>query len=194
MTHDVSIQTAGPAEAERCLEVLTLAFSSDPPTRWVWPDPGVYLKVFPCFARAFAGEAFTGDGAFHADYRGIALWLGPGVHAAEEQLIDLVRETVPEARREAAFSLFEQMDAWHPPEPHWYLPLVGVDPAFQGSGVGSALLRHALRECDRQQLPAYLEATTPRNQRLYQRHGFEALATLQAGDSPPVVPMLRRPQ
>ncbi len=42
------------------------------------------------------------------------------------------------------FSMFEQMDALHPQEPHWHLPLIGVDPAHQGKGIGSALLSHIL--------------------------------------------------
>ncbi len=29
---------------------------------------------------------------------------------------------------------------------------------------------------------------------LYRRHGFEALATIQVGQSPPLVPMLRLPR
>jgi hypothetical protein len=47
---------------------------------------------------------------------------------------------------------------------------------------------------DREQLPAYLEATSSRNVPLYERHGFEELGTIQRGGSPPIVPMLRRPR
>jgi hypothetical protein len=43
---DSSIRTATAADAERCLAVLTLAFCSDPPCRWVWPDPQQYLEAF----------------------------------------------------------------------------------------------------------------------------------------------------
>ena len=41
---------------------------------------------------------------------------------------------------------------------------------------------------------AYLESTNPRNIPLYERHGFERLAILQYGSSPPMVPMLRKPR
>ena len=57
---------------------------------------------------------------------------------------------------------------------------------------GSALLRYALEQCDRDGMPAYLESSNPRNIPLYQRHGFEIIGTIQAGSSPTVVPMLRR--
>ena len=83
------------------------------------------------------------------------------------------------------------MGRYHTSEPHWYLPLIGVDPARQGKGYGAALMRHALAACDRDGMPAYLESTNPRNVPLYERHGFALLGTIQAGSSPPIFPMLR---
>ena len=53
--------------------------------------------------------------------------------------------------------VFEQMDAHHPQEPCWYLTLIGVDPACQGRGFGSALLQFALEQIDRAGGTAYLE-------------------------------------
>jgi GNAT superfamily N-acetyltransferase len=67
---------------------------------------------------------------------------------------------------------------------------IGLGP---GSG-GSALMQYALAACDRDGMPAYLESTNPRNVRLYERHGFELLGTIQAGSSPPLFPMLREPR
>ena len=68
-----------------------------------------------------------------------------------------------------------------------------VDPTSQGRGYGSALLRYALEQIDRTGAPAYLESSNPRNVPLYERHGFKILGRVQAGSSPTVVPMLRRP-
>ncbi len=59
------------------------------------------------------------------------------------------------------------------PEPHWYLPLIGVDPAHQGEGHGDALMAYALARCDRDHAPAYLESSKPRNIPFYRRYGFE---------------------
>jgi ribosomal protein S18 acetylase RimI-like enzyme len=86
------------------------------------------------------------------------------------------------------------MAAYHPDEPHWYLPVIGVDPAHQGRGYGAALMRHATERCDRDVVPAYLESSNPRNISLYLRHGFEILGTIQVGSSPQMVPMLRTPR
>jgi GNAT superfamily N-acetyltransferase len=63
-----------------------------------------------------------------------------------------------------------------------------------GQPIGSALLRHVLTACDRQQVLAYLEATNPQNVPSYERHGFEALGSIQVLDSPPVIPMVRKPR
>ena len=90
--------------------------------------------------------------------------------------------------------MFEQMDALHPQETYWHLPLIGVDPAHQGKGIGSALLSHILNVCDGQNVSAYLEATSPRNVPLYKRHGFEAIGSIQVADSPRIVAMLRKPR
>lgn len=71
---------------------------------------------------------------------------------------------------------------------------MGVDPSQQGKGFGSALLQHALIQCDRDSKLAYLESTSPRSVPFYKRHGFEVLGTIQAGTLPPIFPMLRRPR
>ena len=105
----------------------------------------------------------------------------------------LIKDSVPACDQDVAFAVLEQMDEAHPEEPHWYLPLIGTDPTQQGNGFGSALLDHTLAICDQQNVPAYLEATSPGNIRLYQRHGFVVLGTIQIGGSPPITPMLRKP-
>lgn len=106
----------------------------------------------------------------------------------------LLQRTVPERNQEEVFAVVEKMGNSHPAEPHWYLPLIGVDPTQQGNGYGSALMKHALLPCDRDQKPAYLESTNPRNIPLYKRHEFELLDTIQVGSSPPIFPMLRKPR
>jgi GNAT superfamily N-acetyltransferase len=187
------IRTATQADEAAAIAVVVLAFASDPITRWTWSDPGAYLAHFPAFVKAFGGRGFARGGALVAeDYAGAALWLPPGVGPDEEVMGEHLQRTAPAHLQGDIFALLEQMGSYHPSEPHWYLPLIGVDPARQGQGVGSALMRHALAACDRDKLPAYLESTNPQNIPLYERHGFELLGTIQAGSSPPLFPMLRK--
>jgi len=133
-------------------------------------------------------SAFCTDG-----YAGTALWLPPGVHSDEEGLGAVIESTVARSLRPETDAIFEQMAACHPAEPHWYLPLIGADPANQGEGHGGALMAYALARCDRDHAPAYLESSNPRNIPFYQRHGFEPLGAIQVGSSPTLVPMLRPP-
>jgi ribosomal protein S18 acetylase RimI-like enzyme len=90
------------------------------------------------------------------------------------------------------FSVFEEMGRYHPLDPHWHLPLIGVEPSEHRRGLGSALLRHGLEICDEQRVPAYLESSNLENISLYQRHGFEILGIIEVDSCPPITPMLRR--
>ncbi len=124
----------------------------------------------------------------------VALWLPPGAGPPDgETVLGLMRESMDDQTFQDINGVFEQMDDLHPKDDHWYLPLMGVDPVAQGRGLGTALLRHALKTCDSDGLPAYLEATSPRNRDLYARLGFNVVEIIQAGTSPPLWAMLREP-
>lgn len=190
-----TIKVATASDAAAVIGVLTLAFSSDPMSRWWQPQPHQYLTNFPVLAKAFGGNAFAQGTAYVAEgYAGTALWLPPGFGPDEETMIDLVERTAPEAIKSDIFGVFEEMGKYHPTERHWYLPLIGVDPSQQGNGIGSALMKHALIHCDRDGTIAYLESSNPRNVSLYKRHGFEVIGEIQVGSSPTMYPMLRKQQ
>jgi len=182
------------ADEDRAIATITMAFTNDPVARWIFRDANVYLTYCPGFLKAFAGSAFANDSADSIDdCGGVALWLPPEVAPDEETMDAITEEAVPAAEQEEVFAFLGQMGEFHPTEPHWYLPLIGVDVTKQGRGYGSALLCHSLERCDRDQVPAYLEATSLRNRSLYERHGFDELGIIQAGSSPPMWPMQRRP-
>lgn len=188
------IKPTATGDEERAIATITMAFGSDPVVRWVFRHADRYLTFWPGFVRACAGGAFENRTADAVDnYGGVALWLPPGVGADEETIEAIAVEALPVDEQAEVFALLEQMGEFHPTEPHWYLPLIGVDPTKQGRRHGSALLTHALERCDRDGLPAYLEATSQLNRALYERHGFEELGVIQVAGSPPMWPMLRRP-
>lgn len=69
---------------------------------------------------------------------------------------------------------FEQHTAKHHlREPHFYLFVLGVEPSFQGRGIGAALLRSLTARADAARKPCYLETDRISSVRLYERHGFE---------------------
>ena len=172
-----------------------LAFSADPVMRWFWADSFRYAAYWPRFAEAFGGRAFDhGTAHWLDDGRGVTLWLPPGVGPDDAALGALMVDTLDGQTLGQLGAMSEQMARFHPTVDHWYLALAGVDPFAQGRGLGSTLLRHGLATCDREGLPAYLEASSPRNRRLYQRVGFEVVGVVQAGTSPPIWAMLREPE
>ena len=178
----VIINNSGASDEQHAINVIVLAFSADPAARRVFADPMPYLRNFPKFVKAFGGRAFQHGTAYHINgFLGAALWLPPGVHPDEELLAVLIQETVAEPVRQEVFAVMEQMASHHPSEPHWYLPLIGVDPIQQGKGLGSALMRHALIRCDREKKLAYLESSNRKNVPLYERLGFELIGTIQVG-------------
>ena len=191
-TRDVQAATAEDEAA--VFAVLTLAFSSDPAVRWTWPEPRTFIAAFPRFAKAFGGAAFAKGTAHRIGWVGAALWLPPGAEPDEAAMGALMMETADAGTAVDGPKLMQQMASHHPKEPHWYLPLIGIDPACQGKGFGSALLKHATDICDRDGMPAYLESSNLANVALYERHGFEAIGRIQVGGSPVFTPMLRRPR
>jgi ribosomal protein S18 acetylase RimI-like enzyme len=70
----------------------------------------------------------------------------------------------------------DEVEKGHPTSPHYYVAFVGVDPAFQGRALGSALLSHITHRADVEQVGCYLESANSRTIPFYQRLGFEILA------------------
>jgi ribosomal protein S18 acetylase RimI-like enzyme len=190
-----TIRTATASHVDPVIAVVVLAFSADPSLRWALPDPRQYLLHSPSLIRALAGKAFAHHSAYYIEgYVGAALWLPPEVGPDEDTLVSLVQRNLAASLQQDAFAVLEQTLRYHPSEPHWYLPFIGVDPRHHGQGYGSALLKHGLVPCDGDKMSAYLETANRKNISLYERHGFELLGTIQVGTWPPIFPMLRKPQ
>lgn len=115
---------------------------------------------------------------------GAAIWLRPGLKAFDFAPLQYVSiapllQAIAGVRGSLrGLALGEKLAAHHPSEPHAHLVFLGVAPAAQGQGVGSALLKHTLAPLDASGVTAFLETSTARNVALYARHGFEVTAEL----------------
>jgi ribosomal protein S18 acetylase RimI-like enzyme len=189
------IRSATPDESHQAVSTVVAAFITDPMARFGWRLVHDYLRVMPLVVREFAGAAFEHRSAYVSDdLCGAALWLPPGVQPNGDALEQISRDTADPARLGDVLATFERMTALHSDEPHWYLPLIGVEPNAQGRGIGGALMRHAAARFDAEGVVAYLESSNPRNIPLYERHGFEVMGRIQVGAAPVLTPMLRRPR
>jgi len=186
------IQPAEAAQSDAVMNTLLLSFSSDPCVRYVFSTAEAYLAGFPTFARAMGGRALEHGSAWLGGGGSVAaLWLPPGVESDSEAMFGLIMAHAAPEKLEVMGQVAEGMGRYHPEEPHWYLSMIGVDPARQGLGLGSAMLAESLRQCDKDGTIAYLESSNPRNIPLYERHGFEVMGVVQPGDFPGLYPMLR---
>jgi ribosomal protein S18 acetylase RimI-like enzyme len=187
------IRVATGAEAERVVGPLFLSFATDPLLRFFWPEPASYVEAFPVLAGEFARTALTHEAAHYVDgFAASSLWFAPGVEPDREPIVPMFERTIEPKRRETIVSVIVEKAKYHPEEPHWYLQMIGVDPRLQGRGYGTALLSYALERIDAEHGVACLDSSNPANVPLYERHGFEVMATVVVDDAPPVFPMVRR--
>lgn len=186
------VKSAGANDQASTISTIVLGFAADPMARFAWPDPSVYLRTMPRMVNAFGGRAFEHGTAYITEgARAAALWLPPGVEPDEAEMDAIMEESLrPEIAGDIG-AIMKGMAEHHPHEPHWYLPLIAADPKWIGQGLGSLLMKHALRRCDEEGIAAYLESSNPRNISLYERHGFKITGRIQSGSSPVVTPMLR---
>jgi GNAT superfamily N-acetyltransferase len=185
-------------ELSRTAAVLRSAFVDDPVFAWLLPDErrgDIQERGFRLFLERiwFAqGECYTTDNTV-----GAVVWELPGQwKLGTAQQLRLLPALVLAFRRftPRLLSGLTAMEAGHPEAEHYYLPFIGVTPEWQGRGIGAALMAPILDRCDRDQIPAYLEASTPRNLALYERQGFKVTEEFHVGKgSPPLWRMWRNP-
>jgi len=179
---------------------LARAFHDDPVLSWeLRADPRrmrMLERGFELFLRRIwmeQDETYT-----TASLVGAAVWERPGQWklGAGAQLRLLPAMVGVFARRiPRVLRALVVLEAGHPREPHYYLPFVGVEPAWQGRGLGAAVLAPILERCDREAVPAFLEASTARSRALYERHGFAVTEEFKLGkDAPQQWRMWRAPR
>ncbi len=195
LASDTSVQKTLTGERFQSVRALTLAFCADPFMRYCYPDPHHYLDHFPHLVEVLGGKAFECGRAFHdGDLLGTSLWLPPDMYPDDQTVSEQIERTVELRIVDSVLAIRDHLNAARPREPHWHLALIGVDAAHQGQGLGSLLLHTMLDEIDREELLTYLEATSPRNMRLFEKFGFQKLDIVKCGDAPPLFPMIREPK
>jgi ribosomal protein S18 acetylase RimI-like enzyme len=169
--------------------VLARAFRHDPLVAYYFADEELgeqrLIRVFG-FAVRYAlleGEIY-GVGE---RLEGVAAWLPPGntslrswaaLRAGGAGLAMALGPRVT-SRTERYGQFARTIHHKHMKEPHWYLYVLGVDPAHQSTGLAGALVRPMTRRFDAHGRSCYLETHNPRNIPIYRHFGFQVAEEVQ---------------
>jgi GNAT superfamily N-acetyltransferase len=186
-------------------EIQGRAFFDDPAMVYVFPDDNTRLQRLPWlmgigigYGCRFGSVSTTTDPML-----GHAVWLPPGGTSMSDEGMDEVGFGEAPARMGedalGRFGAFIELVSGHHerlvPVPHWYLLILGVEPEYQGKGIGTSLITPGLARADAEGLPCYLETSKERNLPFYQRHGFEVRQEDDIpGGGPKVWMMVREPR
>jgi GNAT superfamily N-acetyltransferase len=179
-------------------ETLGRAFFDDPMICFILDDEKTRSTKMPrLFKLMFKlglphGACDVTDGC-----EAVALWRPPGKwHMAFHQYLTNGPEFlslfgIRGALR--AMSIMDYVEKHHPKEPHYYLQVLGTDPAKQGKGFGGVVTRRQLAVADAARMPCYLESSKETNIPIYQSFGFEVTGEIVVpGGGPKLYPMWRK--
>lgn len=176
---------------------LARAFEDDPMMRWFFPgDASREAGLSRYFATLFTRQ-YLRHGVCELTGAAAAFWVPPQARDKAVPDAETVRELADIlGDRAGLFRETVEAAAGHgPQEPHWYLAVIGADPAGQGQGHGSALLRSGLARADAAGLPVCLESSKAANLPVYEHFGFTVLDEVRLpGNGPTLWAMRRAPR
>ena len=199
LTARESAVTARPAtwaDADAVAATLARAFHDDPLICHLLRDearrpaamPKLFKLLFKLGLPHGACDVTTGHEA-------VALWRPPGAwHIPFHQYITNGAAFIDVFGLGGAMQVMGAMDMIekrHPHEPHWYLQVLGTDPARQGKGYGGVAIRRQLALADAAGKPCYLESSKDSNIPIYKNFGFEVTGEITLPDGPTIWPMWR---
>ncbi|MFF0451363.1 GNAT family N-acetyltransferase [Streptomyces sp. NPDC004609] len=167
----VTTRPATISELHEVAALCTAAFADEAVMAWALPDPVTRLTYLRGVFGASLGAA--------VDTGALILAVADGVPAGAS--IRVPRSGIPETTEPPAGddpvsrrlrAVQEATDTRHPDSPHLYLQSMAVRPEHRRRGAGSAMITSGLARAGERELPVYLEASTPDNRKLYERHGF----------------------
>lgn len=165
---------------------LAAAFADDPVWEWLFgPERNGGREAARLFEWVTAGH--LGDASVWTSGGGsaTAVWAPPGRHRTPTRRVLGALPRLLAALGPRGFARLARLGAMeqiHPAEPHWYLSILGTDPALQGRGLGSAVVAPGLAAADAAGVGCYLESSKESNVPYYRRLGFEVTGTYDIDD------------
>ncbi|WP_035700153.1 GNAT family N-acetyltransferase, partial [Glycomyces tenuis] len=195
----LNVRKAEAADRERVAAAYDEASADEAVRAWLYGGLPLPPEMVTGYFAEFISRSIDEDEVWIAkagdEVWGVAVWIE--VHdvarfeAEADELAAVAEEhDLPVLRR--GVRALRMVAAAHPRRyPHLYLHSIAVDPRRRGRGAGAALLAERLRLADEAGMPVYLEASTERSARLYERSGFTAEESRIAfpEDGPVLIPI-----
>ena len=163
--------------------VLSRAFYDDPYYLWIMPNGKRrmaqllwWMKILLRYTLIYGSIHFT------EDHKGIAMWVGPDEPVLDDVKIlsmGLIMYPFKIGIRNflRVLDISGQWNKEHKKlsKRHYYLMVIGVEPEFQGKGIGSRLMQVGLNRADDEELECYLETVTEEDVEFYKKHDFDII-------------------
>ncbi len=182
-------------------DCLARAFAHDPLWSAMFPDEADRQRQLRGMFRATVRKAVYGGLPLTTPrVSAVAIWQPPrrrmvtsmvrSGFAEERWLLGL---PAPDRRRlTAVYERLQERRHALMPSAYWYLEAIGVDPDYQGRGLGGALIRDGLTRADEAELPAYLETEAEALVSMYSHFGFRVMQEVQAPELGVPIWLMRR--
>jgi len=192
-----TVRTATWADAEPLSAMLARAFHDDPLTSHLIPDLAARETALPRMFKLLFKLGLPYRACYVTEgCEAATLWRPPdGWHVTIWQYIANAPELLGIFGGGVlkVMNTMDRVEKVHPKSPHWYLQTIGTDPAMQGKGYGSLIMRDQLARADAAGLPCYLESSKDSNIPIYKSFGFDVTGEIKIPDGPTLWPMWRKP-
>jgi ribosomal protein S18 acetylase RimI-like enzyme len=172
------------SQVNQAISVLAQAFSQDPIFNYLLEPHHTSSDALNWLLRVGLKYSYSYNHTYTTEnLQGVASWIPP--EGSGGSVIRIIQAGALILPFKLGISKFVRTLSWswameelhkrNMQKPHWYLSLLGVAPTSQGSGIGSVLIEPILKQASRDGLPCYLETSTEKAVRFYQKHGFEVV-------------------
>ncbi|QLY30521.1 GNAT family N-acetyltransferase [Nocardia huaxiensis] len=185
MDTQLLVRRAESSEADEVARVFALAGADEVVTSWVMEDAGDIAEQYrDKYVPELIEKALREDEVWLAgtesEIWAVSLWQQVSsldrAHREAAELRALAGQFPAVRPFQRIATVTEAVTAAHPIEfPHRYLHVIVTLPEHRGKGAGAAIITDRIKA--EPSLPAYLEASTERSARLYERCGFAHTGT-----------------
>ncbi len=185
-----ALMPVGKSGVKHAARVLSRAFQDSPIFTHLLPDPVErknklhYLFEIVVRDGIRYGEVYAAS----QDLEGVAVWI-PSERGESMSPWRMIRSGALSllfrfsrdfsSRQVPVTATIDSAHKRHAPFRHWFLQAIGVDPAHQGKGYASRLLKPMLARIDRENMPCYLDTEEEKNVSIYQHFGFKVLEEVE---------------